>query len=108
MKQQFNLDRQFIIWFYEQPYPDVGSNRSTVMNSPQPIPTGVDWRDYWMRQAFKKGAEAMANETRCVLGDWAAAASGLDPELICPDEVFDRAEANLTYFYAEQFGEDYK
>lgn len=99
--QEFNLDREFIKWFYEEGYPDVGSNRSTVMDSPQSIPTAVSWKDYWMREAFKQGAQAMANETRCVLNDWAAAASGLDPELVAPDEVFDRAEENLQYYYAK-------
>lgn len=101
MNHPFNLDREFIKWFYEDQYPDLGSNRSMVMDSPQSIPTAVSWKDYWMREAFKQGARAMANETRCVLSDWAAAASGLDPELVCPDEVFDRAEENLNYYYNE-------
>lgn len=106
--QEFNLDREFIKWFYEDAYPDVGSNRSTVMDTPQNIPTAISWKDYWMREAFKQGALAMAKETRCVLQDWACITSGLEPELIAPDEVFDRAEENLEYWYAKHFGETYK
>jgi hypothetical protein len=96
MKQKFNLDREFIKWFYEEQYPEHGSNRSQVQAMGQAT---VDTRDYWMRLAYKQGALAMANETRCVLMEYAAACSGLDPELICPDEVFDRAEYNLKAFY---------
>lgn len=100
MKQEFNLDREFIKWYYEEQYPEQGSNRSQVQAMGQ---VTVDTRDYWMRLAFKQGALAMANETRCILGDYAAACSGLDPELICPDEVFDRAEYNLKYYFEKVF-----
>ena len=108
MTKEFNLDREFIKWFYEAEYPDLGSNRSMVMDSPQSIPTAISWKDYWMREAFKQGARAMANETRCVFMEYACATSGLEPELICPDEIFDRAEYNIKYFYKQVFGEDYE
>ena len=103
MKQKFNLDREFIKWFYEEAYPDQGSNRAQVQGHSYGMTPNVETRDYWMRLAFKQGAQAMANETRCVLMEYACACSGLDPELICSDEIFDRAEHNLKYFYNEVF-----
>lgn len=105
--QEFNLDREFIKWFYEEPYPELASNRSMVMDTPQSIPTGISWKDYWMREAFKQGARAMANETRCVFMNYAAAVTGCDPIMISPDEMFERAENNITYYYKEVLGSDY-
>jgi acyl dehydratase len=32
VKQPFNLDREFIKWFFEFPYPDLGSNRAMVFS----------------------------------------------------------------------------
>lgn len=95
--QPFNLDRQFIKWFYEEPYPNDLQNRAGVMRN---IPSlNVEQRDYWMRQAFAAGARSMAGETLCILSDWATACEGLDPELVTPSETFDRAEENLTDYY---------
>jgi len=103
MNNIYNLDREFIKWFYEEPYPDVGSNRAMI--SMRSFNTDIDVLDFWMRQAYKQGARSMANETRCVLSDWACAVEGLDPELTTPSEVFDRAEVNLEYHYKKLFGE---
>lgn len=92
-KQPFSLDREFIRWFYEDNYPDVLSNRATVM---QRTPTlNVEQRDYWMRQGFKAGAEAMWHELDETLLQYACATEGLDPELLTPAEIFDRARENL-------------
>jgi hypothetical protein len=49
-----NIDREFIKWFYEAEYPQQGSNRRQVYSTTQNINT----IDYWMREAFKAGAEA--------------------------------------------------
>ena len=100
-KPQFNLDREFIRWFYEDWYPQQGSNRSQVHEASTHFTPNTETRDYWMRMAYKQGAEAMANETLNILGDWAAACSGLDPELVCPDEVFDRAQENLNLYFEQ-------
>ena len=100
-KQPFSLDREFIRWFYEDTYPDLGSNRSQVHEASVHFTPNTETRDYWMRLAYKQGAEAMANETLSILGDWAAACSGLDPELVCPDEVFDRAQENLDLYFEQ-------
>jgi hypothetical protein len=104
MKQQFNLDREFIKWFYEEAYPEQGSNRSHAQAMGMTT-VNINVRDYWMREAYKQGALAMANETRCILQEYAAACSGLNPELICPDEVFDRAEYNLKYYFDKVFAQ---
>lgn len=99
IKQPYNLDREFIRWFYEDPYPDTLSNRATVMRRTNQL--SVEQRDYWMREAYKAGARSVAGETLCILGDWAAGCSGLDPELTAPDEVFDRAQENLEQYYQQ-------
>ena len=96
---EFNLNREFVRWFYEDEYPQFGSNRSEVMRHGEPH--SVVERDYWMREAFKQGAKTLATETTCVLGDWAAAVEGLDPEMLVPSEVYDRAQENLILFYEQ-------
>lgn len=93
------LDREFIRWFYEEPYPALNSNRAKVFSAN--LHKNVDERDYWMRCAFKQGAKAIIVETSAVLGNWAAAVEGLDPELVTPSEVFDRAQENLNLHYQQ-------
>jgi len=95
MKQEFNLDREFIKWFFEQPYPDVGSNRAAVH-----LVNEKGQRDYWMRQAFMAGARAMSQETTDILADYACAVEGLEPEMVEPCEVYDRARENLFVYHA--------
>lgn len=98
MKQPFNLDREFIKWFYEEQYPELGSNRCQVQAMGD-FPIGnIDVRDYWMRQGFKAGARAMAQETLDVLADWACAVEGLEPEMLEPCDVYDRARENLFVY----------
>lgn len=65
MQNCFSLNREFIRWFYEDQYPTRASNRAAVYEF---SPTkNADQRDYWMRQAFKAGAEAMAHKIICGL-----------------------------------------
>jgi hypothetical protein len=52
-----NLDREFIKWFYEAEYPNQGSNRRQCYGMTAGT-TNIDTIDYWMREAFKAGAEA--------------------------------------------------
>lgn len=99
MIKQYNLDREFIRWFYEDNYPDILNNRAGVMS--RTVTLSVAQRDYWMREAYKAGAKNMAGETLCVLGDWTAACSGLDPEFMTPDEVYERAQENLQHYYKQ-------
>jgi hypothetical protein len=103
MTNVYNLDREFIKWFYEEPYPQEGSNRCTVALTSTNM--SVDVLDNFMRLAYKQGARSVSNETRCILSDWACSVEGLEPELITPSEVFDRAEENLDYYYKDLFGE---
>jgi hypothetical protein len=102
MREQFNLDREFIKWFYEEQYPELGSNRAQVQAMGDMPTRRVDVRDYWMRQAYKAGAQAMWQEVNSVLLDYACAVEGLDPEMVTPAEVFDRARENLhSYVYKQ-------
>jgi len=55
-----NIDREFIKWFYEDTYPEQGSNRRQCYGMTAGT-TNIDTIDYWMREAFKAGAEAATN-----------------------------------------------
>lgn len=102
MKQpQFNLDREFIKWFYEEPYPELGSNRSQVQGHSFNLTPNVETRDYWMREAFKKGAEVMWFDLSFTLLDYACAVEGLEPEMLEPCEVYDRARENLHAYVGQ-------
>ena len=55
----------------------------------------------WMEAAYIAGAREMAQETLDILGDYACACAGLEPELIKPEEVYDRAHSNLMVYYTK-------
>lgn len=55
-----NTDREFIKWFYEEPYPEQGSNRRQVYGTTAGT-NNINVIDYWMREAFKAGAQAATN-----------------------------------------------
>ena len=92
-KEIFMLDREFIKWFFEETYPEPGSNRATVFGYGNA--NNKENRDYWMRQAYMAGARSVSQENLEVLADWACAVEGLDPEMLEPAEVYDRARENL-------------
>jgi hypothetical protein len=100
-REKFNLDREFIKWFYEDAYPELGSNRAQVQASGMPI-ASIDVRDYWMRQAYKAGAQAMWGEINFTLATYACTVEGLDPEMVTPAEVYDRVREGLHYYVNEQ------
>ena len=50
-----NIDREFIKWFYEEQYPELGSNRRQVYGMTHGT-DNINVIDYWMREAFKAGA----------------------------------------------------
>jgi len=101
MKQTFNLDREFIKWFYEEQYPELGSNRAQAQAMGMPI-ANIDVRDYWMRQAFKQGAHAMWDEINLTLATYACTVEGCEPEMLEPCEVYDRARESLHHYVTEQ------
>jgi hypothetical protein len=92
-KPIFNLQREFNRWFFDEQYPEMGSNRAQVYNYGNPQ-NGSN-RDYWMSEAYKAGAESMWNEVNHSLLQYACAVEGLEPELLEPCEVYDRARENL-------------
>jgi hypothetical protein len=100
MKQKFNLKREFNDWFFTEQYPEMGSNRCQVYMYGNPHNSGN--RDYWMQQAFDAGAKAMWTEVNATLLDYACAAEGLDPEMLEPCEVYDRARESLHYYVNKQ------
>jgi hypothetical protein len=55
-----NIDREFVKWFYEDAYPEQGSNRRQVYGMTTGT-TNINTIDYWMREAFKAGAVAATN-----------------------------------------------
>lgn len=99
-REKFNLDREFIKWFFEEKYPELGSNRCQVYGYGNP--QNSDNRDYWMRQAYKAGAESMWNEINYTLLQYACAVEGCEPELLEPCEVFDCARENLHLYIHQQ------
>lgn len=100
MRTKFNLQREFVKWFFEEKYPELGSNRAQVYGYGNPQNSSN--RDYWMQQAFEAGAQAMWNDVNSVLLDWACAVDGCDPELVEPCEVYDRARQNLHSYVYQQ------
>jgi hypothetical protein len=56
-----NIDREFIKWFYEEQYPEMGSNRRQCYGTTAGT-TNIDVIDYWMREAFRAGAKAVNAE----------------------------------------------
>lgn len=98
-KPKYNISREFIKWFFEEQYPEMGSNRAQVYMTGNP--SNRENRDYWMRQAFVAGANSMLSEIDECLLSWACAVEGLDPELLEPSEVYDRARENLNAHVAQ-------
>jgi hypothetical protein len=60
VEDNMNIDREFIKWFYEEQYPEQGSNRRQVYGMTANT-TNINVIDYWMREAFRAGAQAAAN-----------------------------------------------
>jgi hypothetical protein len=96
-----NIDREFIKWFYEEQYPEQGSNRRQVYGMTQGT-DNINVIDYWMREAFKAGAKAAVSDTLDTLEEYACATAGLDAELITPDTVYDRAFTSLQHYYKQR------
>jgi len=92
-KPKYNITREFNHWFFDEHYPEMGSNRAQVYGYGNP--QNKDNRDYWMRQAFVAGANSMLLEIDTCFLSWACAVEGLDPEMLEPCEVYDRARQNL-------------
>jgi hypothetical protein len=93
MNTETNFDREFIKWFYEEPYPDNGKNRAMTF-----LVNEKGQRDYWMRLAYMAGARAMAQDVSDTLAQYACAVEGLEPEMLEPCEVYDRARESLHYY----------
>ena len=100
MKKPLNLNREFIRWFFEDQYPDVGSNRAQVFGYGNP--NNKENRDYWMSQAFEAGAKSMWEDVNYTLLQYACAVEGCEPEMLEPCEVYDRARENLHNYIHNQ------
>ena len=53
----------------------------------------------WMRAAYAQGCRDTAQDTLDTLGDYACATSGLDPEVLTPEQVYERAQQALAAYY---------
>jgi hypothetical protein len=95
-KPPYNISREFIRWFFEEQYPEMGSNRAQVYMTGNP--GNKENRDYWMRQAFVAGANSLWQDLDYTLLQYATAVEGCEPELLEPCEVYDRARENLHYY----------
>ena len=54
-----NIDREFVKWFYEEHYPEQGSNRRQCYGMTAGT-TNINTIDYWMREAFRAGVQSAA------------------------------------------------
>lgn len=98
MQDNLNPQREFIKWFYEEGYPNLNQNRAGVMK--QGLNTQqINQLDFWMREAYLAGVRKAAADTVLTLGVFACAVEGLEPELLTPSQVFDRAQENLLHYY---------
>lgn len=87
-KPPFNLDREFVQWYHHDDYSGFGTTREMYATNHN------NW-NWWMRAAYKAGAQAMWDEVNYTLAQYACAVEGLDPELLEPCEVYDRARQSL-------------
>lgn len=53
----------------------------------------------WLESAYMVGAKTMAQDTLDTLSDYACVTAGLEPELIKPETVYDRAFNSLHHYY---------
>lgn len=61
----------------------------------------------WLMVAFKAGAESMAVDTLWALGDFATFVAGVNDENgVSSEYAFDKAEANLAFYYEDIFGSE--
>jgi hypothetical protein len=102
MPKQMNLNREFIKWFFEEQYPSATSNRAQI----HPVTEKAE-RDYWMHQGYVAVAERMAQDLLDTLADFACAVEGLEPEMLTPSEVYDRARENLYVYTARVLSKEH-
>lgn len=88
-----NLEREFIKWFFEDPYPAEGKNRAMTF-----LVNEKGQRDYWMRLAYMAGARQAYQDVLDTLAQYACACEGLEPEMLEPCEVYDRARESLFVY----------
>lgn len=100
MKPTYNLQREFNDWFFDEQYPEMGSNRAQVYMYGNP--GNRENRDYWMSEAFKAGAKSMWDEVNHTLLQYACSVEGCEPELVEPCEIFDRSRESLHYYINQQ------
>lgn len=105
MKPEFNLDRAFNAWYYDdkflEPLNEV-ANRSEYHMAGIKFRPVAETYDYWMREAHMQGAKAMWEEINYTLASYACAVEGLEPEMVEPCEIFDRARENLHHYIYKQ------
>jgi hypothetical protein len=64
-------------------------------------PLNKENADYWMRESFKAGAQAMWADINHTLALYACAVEGCDPELVTPCEVYDRVRESLHHYVTQ-------
>jgi hypothetical protein len=102
-----NIEKSFLEWFDEPEGFSLRSDRLyndvvDIINSVS-FSAGDDMKimTAWLQAAYRQGARDMAQDTLDTLGDYACALAGLEPEVIKPEEIYDRAQANLKIYYTK-------
>ena len=62
----------------------------------------------WLKAAYMQGAQDMAQDTLDTLGDYACAVSGCKPEVLKPEEVYDRVQYNLQHYYTQVLSKEFE
>jgi len=107
MGKNIDLKEKFLEYFNEQEGYCLRSERlyddlTIIVSNPFCTSTRrMEIITKWLEAAYRQGARDMAQDTLDTLGDYACALAGLEPEVIKPEEVYDRAHANLMTYYTK-------
>jgi hypothetical protein len=106
MNQNIDINKKFLEYFNELEGFELRSERfyseceSGVMREKRILE--------WIKAAYMRGTRDMAQDTLDTLGDYACAVSGCKPEVLKPEQVYDRAHSNLMTYYTQVFSKEFE
>ena len=107
MGKNIDLREKFLEYFNEQEGYSFRSERlydnlAWIVHNPNCTSIKrMEMMTQWLKAAYLQGARDMAQDTLNTLGDYACAVSGCKPEVIKPEEVYDRAQNSLMVYYTK-------
>lgn len=88
------LLKKFDMWYNNSEYLDQATPITWMHNC-----TDLHIKDKLIKQIFMLGVDLAREQTIATLQELELKTCGLDPEMLTPDEVFERVRTNLEYFY---------